>query len=120
MIRIILLILLFNISPICSQNFKKIDSLIENSIELKAFPGAQLYLKNPDYTYSKSYGFHTYDSLIKVEQDHLYDLASITKTLAATLAIMKLYDEKKLRLDDIISKYIKKLNGSKKKNSSFH
>ena len=120
MIRITLLILLFNISPICSQNFKKIDSLIENSIELKAFPGAQLYLKNPDYTYSKSYGFHTYDSLIKVEQDHLYDLASITKTLAATLAIMKLYDEKKLRLDDIISKYIKKLNGSNKKNSSFH
>ena len=120
MIRIILLILLFNISPICSQNFKKIDSLIENSIELKAFPGAQVYLKNPDYTYSKSYGFHTYDSLIKVEQDHLYDLASITKTLAATLAIMKLYDEKKLRLDDIISKYIKKLNGSNKKNSSFH
>ena len=120
MIRIILLILLFNISPICSQNFKKIDSLIENSIELNAFPGAQLYLKNPDYTYSKSYGFHTYDSLIKVEQDHLYDLASITKTLAATLAIMKLYDEKKLRLDDIISKYIKRLNGSNKKNSSFH
>ena len=120
MIRIILLILLFNISPICSQNFKKIDSIIENSIELKAFPGAQVYLKNPDYTYSKSYGFHTYDSLIKVEQDHLYDLASITKTLAATLAIMKLYDEKKLKLDDIISKYIKKLNGSNKKNSSFH
>ena len=33
---------------------------------------------------------------------------------------MKLYDEKKLRLDGIISKYIKKLNGSNKKNSSFH
>jgi len=120
MIRIIILIVLFNISTIYSQNFTQIDSLIENSIELKAFPGAQLYLKSPDYTYSKSYGFHTYDSLIKVEQDHLYDLASITKTLAATLAIMKLYDEKKLRLDDIISKYIKKLNGSNKKNSSFH
>ena len=120
MIRIIILIVLFNISTIYSQNFTQIDSLIENSIELKAFPGAQLYLKSPDYTYSKSYGFHTYDSLIKVEQDHLYDLASITKTLAATLAIMKLYDEKKLKLDDIISKYIKKLNGSNKKNSSFH
>jgi len=120
MIRIIILILLFNLSPICSQNFTKIDSLIENSIGLKAFPGAQLYIKTSNYTYSKSYGFHTYDSLIKVEQDHLYDLASITKTLAATLAIMKLYDEKKLRLDDIISKYIKRLNGSNKKNSSFH
>ena len=115
MIRIIIFILLFSINPIYSQNFKKIDSLVENSIELKAFPGAQLYLKNPDYTYSKSYGFHTYDSLIKVDQDHLYDLASITKTLAATLALMKLYDENKLKLDDVVSKYLKKLKGSNKK-----
>ena len=120
MIRIIIFILLFSINPIYSQNFKKIDSLVENSIELKAFPGAQLYLKNPDYTYSKSYGFHTYDSLIKVDQDHLYDLASITKTLAATLALMKLYDENKLKLDDVVSKYLKKLKGSNKKNSNFH
>ena len=101
------------------QSFEKIDSLIENSIKLKAFPGAQIYLKSLDYTYSKSYGFHTYDSLVQVEQNHLYDLASITKTLAATLAIMKLYDEKKLRLDDIISKYIKNLMVQIKKTQAF-
>ena len=118
--RVILLIFLISSKLIWSQSFEKIDSLIENSIKLKAFPGAQIYLKSSDYTYSKSYGFHTYDSLVQVEQNHLYDLASITKTLAATLAIMKLYDEKRLRLDDIISKYIKNLNGSNKKNSSFH
>ena len=118
--RVILLIFLISSKLIWSQSFQKIDSLIENSIKLKAFPGAQIYLKSLDYTYSKSYGFHTYDSLVQVEQNHLYDLASITKTLAATLAIMKLYDEKKLRLDDVISKYIKNLNGSNKKNSSFH
>ena len=120
MIRVIVLIFLISSKLIWSQSFEKIDSLIENSIKLKAFPGAQIYLKSSDYTYSKSYGFHTYDSLVQVEQNHLYDLASITKTLAATLAIMKLYDEKKLRLDDVISKYIKNLNGSNKKNSSFH
>ena len=118
--RLILIIFLISSKLIWSQSFQKIDSLIENSIKLKAFPGAQIYLKSLDYTYSKSYGFHTYDSLVQVEQNHLYDLASITKTLAATLAIMKLYDEKKLRLDDVISKYIKNLNGSNKKNSSFH
>jgi len=120
MTRVILLIFLISSKLIWSQSFEKIDSLIENSIKLKAFPGAQIYLKSLDYTYSKSYGFHTYDSLVQVEQNHLYDLASMTKTLAATLAIMKLYDEKKLRLDDVISKYIKNLNGSNKKNSSFH
>ena len=120
MTRVILLMFLMSSKLIWPQSFEKIDSLIENSIKLKAFPGAQIYLKSSDYTYSKSYGFHTYDSLVQVEQNHLYDLASITKTLAATLAIMKLYDEKRLRLDDIISKYIKNLNGSNKKNSSFH
>ena len=119
MTRVILLMFLMSSKLIWPQSFEKIDSLIENSIKLKAFPGAQIYLKNSDYTYSKSYGFHTYDSLVQVEQNHLYDLASITKTLAATLSIMKLYDEKKLRLDDIISKYIKSLNGSNKKTQAF-
>ena len=38
-------------------------------------------------------------TIIKTDDYHLYDLASITKTLASTLAIMKLYDENKLELD---------------------
>ena len=76
-----------------SQIEKSIDSLINSSIKLKAFPGAQLYIKKGDYTYKKSYGFHTYDSLTKVEDDHLFDLASITKSLAGTLAIMKMKDD---------------------------
>ena len=48
MTRIILLLVLFSSKLIWSQNFEKIDSLIENSIKLKAFPGAQVYLKNLD------------------------------------------------------------------------
>lgn len=76
-----------------SQIEKSIDSLINSSIKLNAFPGAQLYIKKGDYTYKKSYGFHTYDSLTKVEDDHLFDLASITKSLAGTLAIMKMKDD---------------------------
>lgn len=76
-----------------SQIEKSIDSLINSSIKLNAFPGAQLYIKKGDYTYKKSYGFHTYDSLTKVEDDHLFDLASITKSLAGTLAIMKIKDD---------------------------
>ena len=76
-----------------SQIEKSIDSLINSSIKLHAFPGAQLYIKKGDYTYKKSYGFHTYDSITEVEDDHLFDLASITKSLAGTLAIMKMKDD---------------------------
>ena len=38
--------------------------------------------------------------LIKVDNNtHLYDLASLTKVLASTFSLMKLYDENKLELE---------------------
>ena len=76
--------------------------------------------KKGDFKFHKSYGYHTYDSITKVCDDHLFDLASITKTLASTLALMKLYDEKKLKLDNAISSFEKKLRKSNKKNTNFH
>ena len=88
-----------------SQDINKIDSLINNGIKLKAYPGAQVFFKKGDFKFHKSYGYHTYDSITKVYDDHLFDLASITKTLASTLALMKLYDEKKLKLDNTTVSY---------------
>ena len=103
-----------------SQDINKIDSLINNGIKLKAYPGAQVFFKKGDFKFYKSYGYHTYDSITKVDNDHLFDLASITKTLASTLALMKLYDQKKLKLDNTISSFEKKLRRSNKKNTNLH
>lgn len=105
---------------IYSQDINKIDSLIINSIELNVFPGAQVYIQKGDFTFFKSYGFHTYDLIRKVEDDHLYDLASLTKVFASTLAIMKLYDQNKIKLDNLVSFFINKLKRSNKKNTSIH
>ena len=88
----------------------EVDSLINISIYEKAFPGAQIYFKLDDkIIINKSYGFHTYDSLIEVENDHIYDLASLTKVFASTLAIMKISEDYKINLNDPISNYIKDL-----------
>ena len=118
----IFIVLLFILKSLLnhSQDINKIDSLINNGIKLNAYPGAQLFFKKGDFKLYKSYGYHTYDSIVKVDDDHLFDLASITKTLASTLAIMKLYDEKKLKLDNTISSFEKKLRRSNKKNTNFH
>ena len=118
----IFIVLLFVLKSLLnhSQDINKIDSLINNGIKLNAYPGAQLFFKKGDFKLYKSYGYHTYDSIVKVDDDHLFDLASITKTLASTLAIMKLYDEKKLKLDNTISLFEKKLRRSNKKNTNFH
>ena len=96
-----------------SQIEKSIDSLINSSIKLNAFPGAQLYIKKGNYEYKKSYGFHTYDSLTKVENDHLFDLASITKSLAGTLAIMKMKDDYNFDIDKNLKYYLNDFNKTK-------
>lgn len=93
-----------------SQIEKSIDSLINSSIKLNAFPGAQLYIKKGEYTYKKAYGFHTYDSLTKVEDDHLFDLASITKTLAGTLALMKMKDDYNFDINKNLNFYLNDFN----------
>ena len=96
-----------------SQIEKSIDSLINSSIKSNAFPGAQLYIKKGDYTYKKSYGFHTYDSLAKVEDNHLFDLASITKSLAGTLAIMKMKDDYDFDINKNLKFYLNDFNKTK-------
>ena len=101
-----------------SQIEKSIDSLINSSIKLNAFPGAQLYIKKGNYEYKKSYGFHTYDSLTKVEDDHLFDLASITKSLAGTLAIMKMKDDYNFDIDKNLNYYLKDFNKTKQGETS--
>ena len=111
--KIVIVIILFACSHGFSQNSSLIDSLINNSIKLKAFPSAQIFIKKGDFIYSKSYGFHTYDSIIKVENDHIYDLASITKTMAGSLAIMKLVQDYNLDINSPIEKHFKEFKRTK-------
>ncbi|MEZ4796895.1 MAG: serine hydrolase [Flavobacteriaceae bacterium] len=84
----------------------KVDSIMNDAISQKAFPGAQLLVaKQGKIIFHKTYGFHTYDSIIKVEKDDIYDLASVTKIAGPLPALMKLYEEGKLNLDVPFSNY---------------
>jgi len=71
------LIFLLSINSFDSKKNKlinKIDSIIEYSIKEKAFPGAQIIvLKDGEEVVNKNYGYHTYDSVIKVNQNSIYD-----------------------------------------------
>lgn len=111
----------------CFSQVKKIDSvnykikqLIDSSIIKKAFPGAQIYLKiGNDIVMNESFGFHTYDSIIKVENDHIYDLASLTKVFGPTYALMKIFDSHNIDINQPVSIYLKELKRSNKKNTTF-
>lgn len=98
---------------------QKVDSLINIGIKKQAFPGAQvLIFKRDSIHISKSYGYHTYDSITPVTNDHLFDLASLTKILASTITLMKLHELYDLDLNVPVSKWIPLLKRSNKKKHS--
>jgi beta-N-acetylhexosaminidase len=96
---------------------RKIDSIAENGIRKKAYPGCQiLAAKDGKIFFYKCYGFHTYDSLIPTRKTDLYDLASVTKITGPLPAIMKLYDEGKIKLNSKFAEYWPAFKKSDKKN----
>lgn len=94
---------------------QRIDSIIYQGIKNSVFPGCQLIALHKNKTvFHKVYGYQTYDQQIPVTKEQLYDVASITKAAATTLAVMKLYEEGKIKPVDKIGKYLTFLEGSDK------
>ena len=90
-----------------SNDLYKIDSIVENAIKNEATPGCQILVaKNGNVFFHKSYGYHTYDKKIKVKNNDVYDLASITKIIATLPILMKMVDDKILNIDHKIGNYL--------------
>ncbi|MDR0427953.1 MAG: serine hydrolase [Dysgonamonadaceae bacterium] len=99
------------------QTLKKIDYIVREGIKEKAFPGCQVFVaKNQVVVYNKSFGYFDYARTHQVQTSDVYDLASITKATATVSGVMKLYDKKKITLDDKLSKFIPQLRNTDKAN----
>jgi CubicO group peptidase (beta-lactamase class C family) len=96
--------------------FSLIDTMVMQSIKQKAFPGCQVFVaQEGKVLYNKSFGKFTYDSAATaVQNHHVYDIASLTKVLATTLAIMKMYENKEINLQDKLGLYLPFLRGTAK------
>lgn len=106
----------FDDKGLYSGDLAVIDSLVKIGLDKKAYPGCQvLVAKNGNVIYRKSFGYSDYINKQPVKNDDLYDLASVTKVSATTLAIMKLYDQGLVDLDEPLSKTLKYLENSNKK-----
>jgi len=100
-----------------SKTLTRIDSIVKNAMELRVFPGCQiLVMKDGKPFYDKCFGNYTYEAKQMVKPSTMYDLASLSKTTGTLLAIMKLYDNDKLKLTDKASKYLTFLRGTNKEN----
>lgn len=99
-----------NTSPIyyaSSNDIARVDAIALNGIKQGAYPGCRvLVAKNGNVVYDKSFGITDSISKTKVNEQTIYDLASITKVASSTLAAMKLVDEGKLNVDKTLGDYL--------------
>jgi CubicO group peptidase (beta-lactamase class C family) len=63
-------------------------------------------MKNNQVIWNKAYGYHTYAKKKSVTTTDLYDIASITKTVATLPALMKLESEGKISADGTLGMYL--------------
>lgn len=101
-----------------SEVLKGIDPIIASSISQKVFPGCQIVVaRKGKVILNKNYGQLSYEPTSPpVTNQTVYDLASVTKVSATLQAIMFLYDQKKISLDEKIVTYLPELRGSNKEN----
>src|SRR5688572_3125147 len=95
---------------------QKIDRVFSAGIRAGGFPGGSVGVGRKGATvFEKGYGTLSWNNRTPVVASRtIYDLASLTKVVATTTAIMILYDEGKIRLDDPVRKYLPAFGGGAK------
>ena len=98
----------------------KIDAIAQKAINGKMTPGIQILVaRRGKVILQKSYGFHTYDNQIKVQNSDIYDVASMTKMVATLPNVMQMYDERKVNLSTKLGDMVPLFKGTDKQDISF-
>ena len=90
------------------------DPLVQRGIGRGAYPGAALVVGRHDtILFSKGYGHLTWSPSSRAADPDstLYDLASMTKVVATTTALMLLVDRGQLQLDVPVARYVPEFHG---------
>jgi len=108
LLKTILLILFVQLS-FGQKNIEKIDSLITSLHSNGKFNGSILIAEKGEVTYLNSLGFANETTKEKIDENSIFDIASVSKQFTA-MGIMILKENGSLSLDDKLSKHISKLS----------
>mgnify|MGYP001039395082 CR=1 FL=1 len=98
-----------------SLKLKKIDSMASIILKEKMAPGMQILVaRKGTVIYNKSFGKHSDNESVKVENNHLYDVASMTKILATLPLIMELEEEGEFKIESTLASLLPKLKKTNK------
>lgn len=92
--------------PVAKSSMTDVVALAQKGVDTGAYPGCQLFFSVcGNVMLNKSFGTKS-NKNDSVTNQTIYDLASLTKALATTPAMMILVSEKKINLKDKVAKYI--------------
>ena len=105
----------FQAAATAPEQFPEIDAIIDSAIQSHLIPGAVLLIgHNSQVTYKKAYGSRALiPSVEPMTLDTIFDAASLTKVVATTPSLMKLFEQGRIRLDDPVTKYLPEFQGGK-------
>ncbi|MCC8424776.1 serine hydrolase [Mucilaginibacter sp. UR6-11] len=90
-----------------SGNLQDIDKIAKEAMLAHATPGCVvLVAKDGKVIFNKAYGYRTYSADVADQITDIFDVASMTKISATTIAAMQLKDEGKLNVDSTLSYYL--------------
>lgn len=97
------------------EKLNKIDGVVAEMIAAKAAPGARvLVVKEGMVVFDRSYGHLDYEKSAPVTSETVYDLASVTKVAATTLAAMFLHSRGELDVSKTLGDYLPELKKTNK------
>jgi len=100
-----------------SSRLGAIERVVERGIKAGGYPGASVIVgRKGAAVFEKGFGKLSWseNSTAVDAQRTIYDVASLSKVVGTTTAIMILYDENKIRLDDPVVSYIPTFGGGDK------
>ncbi|MCZ6450519.1 MAG: serine hydrolase, partial [Deltaproteobacteria bacterium] len=90
------------------MKFGALDGLFKEAVTQGVFPGAVVLVgRRDEVVFERAFGFRSlFPEKTLMQSDTIFDLASLTKVLATTTAVMLLVREKKIRLDDRVNRFV--------------
>ena len=96
-----------------AQSFATADSIVESGIRRGIYPGAVLVIGARDgVLHARGFGHFEWNAGPRPSPDStLWDLASLTKVVGTTGAIMRLVETRRIELDAPVSRYLPRFTG---------
>ena len=99
------------------KRLTRVDTIVQEGLDQKAYPGAVVMaVHKGTIIYHKAFGQYEYENSKPLQPESIFDLASVTKISATTVAVMKLYEQGKLKLEAPLKTYLPWVKGTNKEN----